>query len=94
MELWVRNTDLINVYKKTRQPFDFAQGPATSFKRVNFSDGGKSDQRPFIRKPLNFRFIHKGLWSDLPPSEKFFVHRIDRSLSEGEGLSSFLSDTK
>ncbi len=36
----------------------------------------------------------KGLWPALPPSEKFFVHRIDRSLSEVEGLSSFLSDTK
>ncbi len=35
----------------------------------------------------------KGLWPALPPSEKFFVHRIDRSLSEVEGLSSFLSDT-
>ncbi len=35
----------------------------------------------------------KGLWPALPPSEKFFVHRIDRSLSEVEGLSSFLANT-
>ena len=84
---------LISVCKKTRQPFDSAQGPATSFKRVNFSDGGMAGKRPLCIYFKFSDFRKKGLLPAIPPSEKFFIHRIDRSLSGAEGLSSFLSDT-
>ncbi len=64
-----------------------------SFKRVNFSDGGKAGKRPLCINLIFIDFRKKGLLPALPPSEKFFVHRIDRSLSGAEGESSFLSDT-
>ncbi len=37
----------------------------------NFSDGGKAGKRPFLRKSLNFKYIHRGHLPALPPCEKF-----------------------
>ncbi len=56
--------------------------------------GGKAGKRPLCINLKFSDFRKKDLLPALPPSEKFFVHLIDRSLSGAEGSSSFLANTK